>query len=77
MPRHIRNALIVAVSLMLVVTGSFAAFSIHEYVYPASDQPTKSDVIVVLGPPEATRIAIAQKMLDAGLSQNLLVSVPA
>ncbi|MCU1480128.1 MAG: hypothetical protein JWQ19_914 [Subtercola sp.] len=41
---------------------------------PATDAPVKTDVIFVIGPVTPTRMAIAEQMLDEGVSDNLAIS---
>jgi hypothetical protein len=75
MPIRFRRFLIAALatifSLLLVAVIGCARL----YVFPDVDPQTQSDVVFVIGPPTATRIAIAESMMNKGLSDNLIISV--
>lgn len=63
------------VVLGLVIT--WVTFSVNTLVLPRTDAaPEHVDVIFVLGPPTPTRIALAERMMAAGVSDNLMLSVP-
>jgi hypothetical protein len=47
------------------------------FVFPAVDRvPKHTDVVLVLGPPLAERVAVAERLLDEGKVGAALVSVP-
>lgn len=45
-------------------------------MFPRVDSPGRADVIYVIGPATPSRIELAEEMLDAGLSDTLMISVP-
>ena len=45
------------------------------YVFPLQDDPAGADVVFVIGPPDARRVALAEQLLTAGATEAL-VSVP-
>lgn len=47
------------------------------YVFPPAGAIEKSDVVLVLGPPMETRLALAEKLRDEGLADRIIVSVQA
>ncbi|MGO4473834.1 ElyC/SanA/YdcF family protein [Arthrobacter sp. M-10] len=63
-------AVIAALAIFWAVAGIFL------YVTPPSDQPTRSDVLFVLGPPD-NRISYAEKLMRQGYAPTLAVSSPA
>ncbi len=44
--------------------------------HPSVDRPTKADAIVVLGQPDPTAVALAERLITQGISSELLLSVP-
>lgn len=62
--------LAVAATLALLLTPVGPIFS------PVQGSPTHVDVIFVLGPPETSRLELAQELMAAGYSENLLISTP-
>ncbi len=70
-----RRARTILIALVAVVVAIILV-GLPLYVFPSTDTPRKTDVIMVLGPPQPSRIAIAQKLLGEGLSKNLIISVP-
>jgi hypothetical protein len=69
---HLRAALLGA----LCATALFIVAGLPLYVFPQVDEPQKTDVIYVIGPPTETRMAVANRMLEAGLSDTLMISTP-
>ncbi|CAN5390507.1 hypothetical protein BH09ACT6_BH09ACT6_17090 [soil metagenome] len=67
------------VSLVATVTvfSVGLAFAVATFAFPKTDLPQKTDVVLVLGPATGDRIALAESMMDEGLSKNLMVSVGA
>lgn len=63
-------ASLVALAVLWAVVG--APF----FVFPKTDTESKTDVVMVVGPPESSRIAIAEDMIHRGLASELVVSVP-
>lgn len=45
------------------------------YVFPPQDDPTGADLVYVIGPPDPSRIDLAEQLLDQGATAAL-VSVP-
>lgn len=46
------------------------------YVFPPAPTPPKADLIYVIGPPTAPRIADAESLRERGVADEVLVSVP-
>lgn len=44
--------------------------------HPRTDEPSRSDALFVLGPPDRTRLAEAQRLMDAGIAPVLVIAVP-
>ncbi|MFF2296854.1 ElyC/SanA/YdcF family protein [Arthrobacter sp. NPDC058127] len=63
------SAAIAAVAVVWAVAGIFL------YVAPTADQPKRSDVLFVLGPPD-NRISYAEKLMRQGYAPTLAVSSP-
>ncbi|MEA9999665.1 MULTISPECIES: YdcF family protein [unclassified Cryobacterium] len=61
---------IVGVSLVI-----FGVLGSPIYVFPRSDPEAKSDVVYVIGPPDAAELSIATAMMRKGLASELLISV--
>lgn len=70
------KAMVAALIGVVAVPALAIAAGLPFYVFPRVDLPGRSDVIYVIGPPTSSRIELAQGMLDAGLSDTLLLSVP-
>ncbi|WP_284983049.1 ElyC/SanA/YdcF family protein [Arthrobacter sp. efr-133-TYG-118] len=62
-------AVIAALAIFWAVAGIFL------YVAPSADQPKRSDVLFVLGPPD-NRISYAEKLMQQGYAPTLAVSSP-
>ncbi|MDO9130913.1 MAG: hypothetical protein Q7U34_13715 [Anaerolineales bacterium] len=60
---------VVAVAVLVFAAG------LPFYVFPRVDPPGEVDVVYVIGPPTPSRIELAEGMLDAGLSDTLMISV--
>lgn len=45
------------------------------FVFPRIDAPARADVIIVLGPPTSHRISAAQELLEAEVSDQVLLTV--
>ncbi|RFA12558.1 hypothetical protein B7R22_15705 [Subtercola boreus] len=73
---RLRRAQVVAIILAVVVQVSVVLVGLRLYAYPDTDAPAPTDAVLVIGPPTPTRIAIAQRMVDAGLTSNVVISVP-
>ncbi|PJJ55545.1 ElyC/SanA/YdcF family protein [Compostimonas suwonensis] len=73
--RPIRTAVTVFGSL-LAAAALIAVAGLPVYVFPRTDDPAPTDVVVVLGPPREERVEEAMRLLDAGLGDALMVSVP-
>jgi uncharacterized SAM-binding protein YcdF (DUF218 family) len=61
---------VLALLLAWIVTMSVVLWMPHE------DRPQHADVIIVLGPPETWRVQRALEFAQAGVSSNVLISVP-
>ncbi|PVZ95917.1 YdcF family protein [Amnibacterium flavum] len=46
------------------------------FVFPVEEKPAKADVVLVIGPVDPWRMRMADQLLDADVSDNLLVSAP-
>ncbi|RFA10589.1 hypothetical protein B7R54_16290 [Subtercola boreus] len=66
----------VAIILAVVLNLGVVLAGLRLYAYPDTDAPAPTDAVFVIGPPTPTRIAIAQQMVDAGLTSNVIISVP-
>ncbi|MEX5271064.1 YdcF family protein [Kocuria sabuli] len=47
------------------------------FQHPRTEQPARSDALLVLGPPDRIRMAEALRLMDAGLAPVLVVATPA
>ena len=65
---------VLGTALTLVV--SWVAFSLLVIQFPASDQPTTADAIIVLGQPDAEALAKADALVAQGVSNRLILSTP-
>ncbi|UFS57859.1 YdcF family protein [Subtercola endophyticus] len=68
---------IVAASIVLGLFSSFVVAGLPLYVFPQVDRRQYTDAIFVLGPSLQSRVSIAKSMVDAGLSDRIVISVPA
>jgi uncharacterized SAM-binding protein YcdF (DUF218 family) len=59
---------------VLLVTWLVLCFLIVQH--PTINRVTKADAIVVLGPPDNSRVNKAQSLLAAGIADHLVISVP-
>ena len=69
---HVRAALLGSLAALAL----FVVAGLPIYVFPQVDEPAKVDVIYVLGLATETRMALADGMLEAGLSETLMISTP-
>lgn len=53
---------------------TFAGIGIPLYVFPVTDQLTHADAVFVLGPPSAPRVAYAEKLMQEGYADHLVLS---
>lgn len=44
------------------------------YVFPPADEVTRSDAILVLGPPMDERLSLAERLRDEGIADSIVVS---
>lgn len=49
--------------------------AVSVYVFPPRGEVPKADVIYVIGPPTAQRLAAAERLREAGVSDRILISV--
>ncbi|MEX5236457.1 YdcF family protein [Kocuria arenosa] len=61
---------VLALGLVWLIAG-WAVFQ-----HPRTDVPARSDALLVLGPPDRTRMAEAQRLMDAGVAPVLVVANP-
>jgi hypothetical protein len=61
----------IVAGLGLVAIGVATPF----YMFPATDQPAKVDVVYVIGPPTDARVELAEDMLEQGLAGAMMVSI--
>ena len=64
-----------AVSVAVAV-AAIALAGLPVYVFPPVDPVTDADLIYVIGPPTAGRIALEESLRDEGVADAALVSVP-
>jgi hypothetical protein len=60
-----------AVLVLVWLLGCWAVLQ-----HPRTDEPSRSDALLVLGPPDRTRMAEAQRLMDAGVAPVLVVADP-
>ncbi len=60
--------------LALALAWLLACWAVLQH--PRTDQPSRSDALFVLGPPDRTRMAEAQRLMDAGVAPVLVIAVP-
>ncbi|WP_368498773.1 YdcF family protein [Herbiconiux sp. A18JL235] len=70
-----RRAIAVVCSIVLAVVV-MAGVGVPIYVLPHLDTPTRSDAVIVLGPPTVQRLKTAQGLVNDGLASTIVVSVP-
>lgn len=61
-------------AVALALAGAVVA-GLPVYVHPAVGPLRAADVVDVVGPPTPTRLAVAQRILDAGTARALVVTV--
>lgn len=61
---------------ILTILAAVAVIGLPLYVFPGSPEPAEADLIYVIGPPTATRIADAENLRAQGIADEVLVSVP-
>ncbi|WP_341577693.1 YdcF family protein [Microbacterium schleiferi] len=61
---------------ILAIIALVAVIGLPLYVFPADPPAPNADLIYVIGPPTATRIADAESLRDQGIADQVLVSVP-
>ncbi|MCM3614776.1 YdcF family protein [Microbacterium enclense] len=65
------------IAALLGVVAVAASITVPAYVFPAAAQmPARADVIYVIGPPTAGRIALAEQLRSDGVADDILISVP-
>lgn len=67
---------ILAASIVLGLLVSMVVAGLPLYVFPQVDRRQHTDAIFVLGPSLQSRVSIAKSMVDAGLSDRIVISVP-
>jgi len=68
----VRRVALVLLALMLLAGIDLVA----QIRYPRLDAIQKADAVVVLGEPDVPALARAQQLLNAGISDNLLLIIP-
>lgn len=73
MGRGGRIGLLIAAAVLLVL----AVLDVRLVAFPATDElPEHADVLYVLGPHDTGRVAMALRLMDEGLADELVVSTP-
>ncbi|MCS5716755.1 YdcF family protein [Herbiconiux sp. CPCC 205763] len=75
-PKQLRRVIVQVLAGVVAAAAAIALIGLPFYVFPTVDQPERADAIVVLGPPKATRIALAEKLVSEGYAETILISVP-
>lgn len=68
-----RRRLLVSVSLGIAL-AVVVTLPIPGIFFPEKQEPHRADVILVLGPPDQDRLDLAVSLIEAGYSDNLIVS---
>jgi hypothetical protein len=77
-PARRRPRLLTSVISCVVVIGVvFTGFMTWVLAFPRLDVPTRSDAVIVLGPPTVQRLRTALGVLEEGTASRLVISVPA
>jgi hypothetical protein len=63
-----------AAAVLTIVLGAVTTWA---YAFPRIDQPTRSDAVLVLGPPTVQRLRVALQLVDDGVVNQIVISVPA
>lgn len=58
---------------LAIVLGGVTTWA---YAFPHIDQPTRSDAVLVLGPPTVQRLRVALQLVDDGTVDQMVISVP-
>jgi hypothetical protein len=81
MPRRARTtrrsawlAWVLVPALALGLVWLIAGWAVFQH--PRADAPARSDALLVLGPPDRTRMAEALRLMDAGVAPVLVVANP-
>lgn len=72
---HPRRRGILTVGAIIAAIVVLAAAGLPVYVFPATSGPGAASVVDVIGPPTATRMKIADRLLREGLAGALVVTV--
>lgn len=73
--RRPRRNLVVGGAAALVAVAAAAIAGLPVYVFPDTAPAHPADVVDVVGPPTPLRLALAQRLLDAGTARALVVTV--
>lgn len=65
----------VTVLLCMLAVAMLALAPIGPIFFPYVQAPERVDAIMVLGPPDKSRLALAEELMAEGLSSNLVISV--
>lgn len=68
-PVRVAAGLVLAAGLWLAV-----CWAVLEH--PRTDEPARSDALLVLGPPDPHRMALAQGLMDRGIAPVLVIATP-
>ncbi|WP_440708402.1 YdcF family protein [Herbiconiux sp. YIM B11900] len=66
--------MVAAVTAVVVLAAAIGAARI--IVFPDLDDPVRADAVLVLGPPTVQRLVKAQSLVDDGLADEIIISVP-
>lgn len=74
---RIRRPVVTAIAVVGSLTALWVVAGVFAFVAPAAGRPQRADAIVVLAPTTTTgRLNYAEKLLEDGWSENLVISVP-
>ena len=75
-PPKRRRIWLIVVASFLVLVLAWLGFCFSTFSRPTLDRPTRADAIVVLGQPDVAALAKAQRLIDEGISDQLVLAIP-
>lgn len=75
--RRLFKAAWISVGSALALAGLVAVAGLPLYVFPPAAAVSDADLIYVIGPPTAARVALAEELAEQGVASDFLVSVSA
>lgn len=69
-----RRLVVVAIAATVVLAA--VAVSVRVIAFPDLNEPSQADAVLVLGPPTVQRLVKAQSLIDDGLAEEMVISVP-